>query len=385
MSTSTQLAKRLVLVANAAYDATNFDRTAGSGIGFVNANSALIANAASISEERIKLVLGAGSASPLVSETLTPGTIKAKGKAFAAPYEAASVIRFGAGTYSAGQELVVSVRFEGFGSLSMRNVYNKYGAYFVPANGTTSATAVAALASNLTANLAKDGVERCTVAVGGTTTFAATSLNTIWAAGTMAVVGGSYNITLSGAGNSVESGWVLIAGELYYLSVVAGTGATLNRPYAGATNAALDISDNVVEFTTADIILVAERQAKIDFEHPFDQIKFNTEMLADGEADLNATIIDHGSSIGSGFGPHVANLEMFANSSINREQFVDARIQYKSPMNTVVTTEYDCVNVTIGTTKVGFGSNVTSLREIEIYIPTGGGYASLVTHLNAFK
>lgn len=403
MATFSQEAKRLVLVSNGDYDPTAFNIVdANTNVGFINANGAEIADMSSIpaAVNAVMIGLGASSTSFLKSEAIQRGTAKATFKAYEAPYEAVSLLRYGAGTYDAGEELVISIRFDGYGSLSMKNTYAKHGVYLVAADATTSATAVAALVTSLNKNLDKDGVPRATASIGSnSTTDIATSLATLIGTGTNTVdlTNGSRNIVL-GDGASAnddadanDAGWVILPdGNVYYLTLtaashVAGVGAYLDRPYAGATAADVAVATAFTELTTADLLIVGDPQSEINFEHMMNKASFSVEALKDREADTNVTLTSLGSSIGVGYGPHVANIETFANQSLNRDQFTgpDYR-RYNAPLNTVTSTNYDVVNIKVSTTKRGSGSNVTSIREIDVFVPTGGAAAEIASDLNAF-
>lgn len=385
MATFSQQAKRLVLVAKTAYDSTNFDITGTAGnIGIFNANSALITDASSISADRIKIGLDAGHAAQLISETLKRGDVKAKGQAYQAPYEAATLLKYGAGTYDAGQELIVSIRFDGYGSLSMRNVYTKHGVYVVPADSTSSATVVSNLVQNLNKNLDKDGVPRATALIGSNATVdLATVIST---AATINVTNGSTKAVLNANADASGSGWITVNGALLFATFTSGSADVLfDRPFVGATNATL-AKANLVGLTSADLIIVGDPQSEVNFEHMMNKASFNVQALKNYEADGNVTITKLGSSIGVGYGPHVENIEKFANQTLNRDQFNGPDYErYNAPLNADRSVNYNVINVQIQTTKTGFGSNVTSVREIDIFLPENANYANLVTHLNAFK
>lgn len=365
MATFSQEAKRLVLVAptSDAYEKLTANIPAG-GIGFRGGNGSAITSTDIANQDpaSVQIILkDADGAEALHSEIIEKSWIdKISHKAYEAPYEAVSLLRFGAGTYDMGQEVVVGIRFDGYGSLSMKNPYTKHGAYYVTANDTASSTVVAALVANLNKNLDKDLVPRATAIQGGADDVAG-DLGAL----TLSVTNGSSKVELSATGATPGAGWCLIAGNLVYLTYNATVDAFLDRPYQGATAAGLSVTN----LTTADLLIVGDPQSKINFEHMMNKAVFVVRATVDSEADSNVTITEFGSSIGVGYGPHVANIEKFANESLNRDQFAGADYhRYNAPLYTDPSINYDVVSVKIATTKTGMGSNVTSFREIDIFV-----------------
>lgn len=388
MATYTQEAKRLVLVASA-YDPINSAAAAlaDGTVGFKAANGAdILVDVQTTNPDRIQIQLatadtqfGATNSLDLISEIIEKDmVVSATNKVYAAPYEMAQVLRLGGGTYDLGEEVVLSVYFDKMGSLSYNNTYAKHGAYLVPANSTSAATVAAALVTNLEKNLNKDGVPRAKASVGGTDV--ATQVGT-----TIDLVAGDVVQDLTGAGTNASdvAGWALLDGELYYITGASGgSSVTLNRP--AVTTAA---AEAVTNLTTADIIIEADAQTRLDFNNPWIQTTFNSTLTVDGEVDANlSSTVSHGASKGSGYGPEVALIEEFAQGQQSNHQWMDYRRMKDRRLNTDVTKNYDTVSIKLETTKKGSGSNITSVREIQVFIETGASEpaANFLADLNAW-
>lgn len=374
MSTYTQEAKRLVLVATD-YDPINSQAnplTKGT-IGFQATDGTdILADIQTSNPEKVQIVLASQNVSAfatnplnLMSEIISKDMVKdLKVKTYQAPYEQAQIIRLSSGTYAAGEEMVLSVYFDGYGSLSYDNTYTKYGAYFVRANSTSAATAAAALVANLNKNLAKDLTPRVTAIVGGADI--ATAVGT-----TVILVNGSTAVDLTGAATVAASfaGWVLLGGNLYYATgTIGATGITLNRP---AVTSGTGVT--VTNTTTADIIIASEPQTVINFQNPWRQITFKTALTVDGETDENiSATLNYGANKGSGYGPEVAQIERFAQGQQSNAQWIEYQRMLDEQLNAVTTKSYDTVTFKLETTKTGSGSNVTSVREVQIFVENDG-------------
>jgi hypothetical protein len=304
----------------------------------------------------------------LVSEIIEPGMVKlAKAKAYAAPYEAMEVVTIPAAyTFTTGEEVVLTIGFDAYGSVSMKNYYNRYGAYVVPNNSTTAAQVAGELAANLSLNVKKDRTRRVDVAQGGDPV-----------AVTASVTQGSTAVVLVGATPGVYG--CTIDGVAYILTVTSATAGTLSVPYAGVTNAAAPIVAGVAE----EIYIVGEPQVDIDFNNMIYHIGWRSTLTLDGSG-FGSKEYAAGST-GSGWGEEVAQIELFANGSTARWQWNVFQLFYKRRVNAVKAESYDTVNIELRTTKEGRGSDVTSIREIQCYFVTGGtDAADLVTALQPY-
>lgn len=389
MATYTQEAKRLVLVA-LDYDSTAFDVDAAIAgtVGFINANGAAIGDASSM-DSVPKVVLGlatddtqfdAGKDLNMFSEGFTKAMVKKINyRAYQAPYESVEVLEFGAGTYDTGEEIVLGLRFDQYGSVSMKNIYNRHGVYYTVADATSSATVVAALVSNLNKNLAKDQTPRAQAYIGSAVT--ADVASAMATATGYTVVNGATSMTLTGGdtlSDATTAGWIKITDSnsvehvIYATFTTGNATVTFDRPYTGASDTARADS-NLASFTTADLILVGETQVKKDFHNMPYKVSWKSSITKDTVADSNVTKLASGASAGSGYGPDVALIEEFANSKLNMNQFVQYPRRRDPRLNTNTAKNYDVVNVQLATTKEGSGSNVTSIRELQIFVATDAG------------
>jgi hypothetical protein len=374
MATYTQEAKRLVLVANA-YTKLTTDIATGQ-VGFINANGANIASTdfQTTHPEKVKLFLKTdleqyGFVNPLnlLSETITKDMImNVSHKAFEQPKVMTHSIILDTRTYSAGEEVILSIEFDSYGSVSNKNIYSRYGAYYVPANSTAQTTVATQIVANLNKNLKRDMTPRVKAYAGSAGFIAAVGAN-------LTVTHGSKTVTGSVASSADYTGIAIIRGVPYHVVVTnTSTTITLDRPYEGATETAAKATV-AADSSTSGIYLIGEHQVKIDFHNMFIPITWKSTITVDGEAVPTSAKTQTAATKGSGYGPEVALIEEFANNSTNRQQYVELRKQYDARLQAVASKNYDVVNIKLGSTKVGSGSNVTSIREIQVYVDAGQG------------
>jgi hypothetical protein len=391
MATYTQEAKRLVLVAEK-YNRVNTAAAplAVGDVGFMPANGADIAtNVQTTAPAAVKFALstgnkqfGAANSLMLVSETIQKDMVmKVTTKPFEQPKVMTNTIALDTNrTYSQGEELVLSLEFDSYGSVSNKNIYSRYGAYWVPVDGTSAATVAAALVANLNKNVARDQTPRVVAYVGAAGFLASFGAN-------ITPVNGAKTLTITTATGNF-SGLAVIGGSPYVVTVVSGeTIVTLDRPYEGPTSISVAKATVAADTAAATIYIIGQMQSKIDFHNMFNQITWRSALTVDGEAAPVTSAVFTPATIGSGYGPEVALIEEFANNSTNRQQYVELRKQYDQRLQTVASSNYDTINIKIGSTKTGSGSNVTSIREIQIFVKVGAtqSAATMVADFNTWR
>jgi hypothetical protein len=373
MATYSQEAKRLVLVSNAYIKATT-DIATGQ-VGLINANGADITpdiQNVDPTPEAIKLMLKTdlaqfGFVNPLnlLSETITKDMIMSLStKSFAQPKRMTHTLVLDTNrTYQQGEEVVLSAEFDSYGSVSNKNIYSRYGAYWVPVNGTTAATVAAALVTNFNKNVARDMTPRVKGYVGAAGFLAAVGDEALTA------TNGSNVVVSSADATGDFAGIAIVSGSPYFVTVTTdSTDIVLDRPFEGTSFATQDVATVAANSVANGIYLIAEQQVKIDFHNMFIPITFKTTLTVDGEA---APLTSHtitAADKGNGYGPEVVLIEEFANNSTTRQQYIEVRKQYDARLQAIASKNYDVVNIKLGTTKVGSGSNVTSIREIQVFV-----------------
>lgn len=158
-------------------------------------------------------------------------------------------------------------------------------------------------------------------------------------------------------------------------TIAAGLAANINKNASRSGTARATASA-----TGADITITAGTQAVIDFNNPFHVVRFATTLNGSFAADATVVATTAGSK-GFGYGPEVANIEHFAQGSEANWTWGRYNEMYPRDLYTDPTATYDCVSLRLGTTKSGFGSNVTSKRQIDVFGKTGT-LTALIGNLN---
>ena len=187
-------------------------------------------------------------------------------------------------TFTAGEVVMMNVRYRNVGAVSDGRFFDVWADHTV--STTTAAAVGAGLVTQWNKTNDKRKVESATAYMGATGfvgNWAAADKITFTTGSKTATVYETNGTTLETA-TATLTVVAIIDGVPYNVAMTAGSSTiTLDRPYEGSDAAQVDISDDVTDAEADTIYLIGDIQSKIDFNHPFRPIDFDTTMTVDGE------------------------------------------------------------------------------------------------------
>ena len=330
MATYSQDAQRLVIVAKTAVAGPDPATIAGAAnvgkVGIVNpdvkSTTALIVGDKfkilfNTNKSPVGSVIGATNPLHLVSETIDPKNIvNVIAKAYKAPVMPTATIAVG--TAVINNEYYVTVDLDGYGSTSAQNTLQVYGVY-----------------------LSKTGDDAQAIADG-----LRDSLN--------------KNVSRAGAGRV----------KAYTATAASNPGGLAGPPLADGTAGTAPAANTIV--------IAAELPSVINFNNPFSLPNFR--VYLNGTFGTGSGLTEKGGTKGIGYGPEVANIEHFAQGSEANWTWLNYPEMYPRDLYTDPTKNYDVVSIRYKTVNEGFGSNISSFRQVDVFAETGSGaFGSLST------
>jgi hypothetical protein len=310
--------------------------------------------------------------------------------AFAQPKAHIQELDLGGMTFTAGEVVMMNVRYRNVGAVSDGRFFDVWADHTV--STTTAAAVGAGLVTQWNKTNDKRKVDSATAYMG------ATGFVGNWAAADkITFVTGSKTATVYETnGTTLETATAtltvvaIIDGVPYNVAMTAGSSTiTLDRPYEGSDAAQVDISSNVTDAEADTIYLIGDIQSKIDFNHPFRPIDFDTTMTVDGEEATSLVTVDtQQADIGNGYGPHVAVIEELSLAQFSGLMWTEYRRMRTRRLETVSTKQYDQFSFTLRKNTAQYpGSVVNSEAEITVFIPrdagSGNTAADLLTDIQA--
>jgi len=296
--------------------------------------------------------------------------------AFAQPKAHIQELDLGGMTFTAGEVVMMNVRYRNVGAVSDGRFFDVWADHTV--STTTAAAVGAGLVTQWNKTNDKRKVDSATAYMG------ATGFVGNWAAADkITFVTGSKTATVYETnGTTLETATAtltvvaIIDGVPYNVAMTAGSSTiTLDRPYEGSDAAQVDISSNVTDAEADTIYLIGDIQSKIDFNHPFRPIDFDTTMTVDGEEATSLVTVDtQQADIGNGYGPHVAVIEELSLAQFSGLMWTEYRRMRTRRLETVSTKQYDQFSFTLRKNTAQYpGSVVNSEAEITVFIPRDAG------------
>jgi len=306
--------------------------------------------------------------------------------AFAQPKAHIQELDLGGMTFTAGEVVMMNVRYRNVGAVSDGRFFDVWADHTV--STTTAAAVGAGLVTQWNKTNDKRKVDSATAYMG------ATGFVGNWAAADkITFVTGSKTATVYETnGTTLETATAtltvvaIIDGVPYNVAMTAGSSTiTLDRPYEGSDAAQVDISSNVTDAEADTIYLIGDIQSKIDFNHPFRPIDFDTTMTVDGEEATSLVTVDtQQADIGNGYGPHVAVIEELSLAQFSGLMWTEYRRMRTRRLETVSTKQYDQFSFTLRKNTAQYpGSVVNSEAEITVFIPRDAGSGNTATELLA--
>ena len=339
------------------------------GTGTANAGNPLALRLVTDNSEK-----GATLTSDIVTPFFSAGDVVGgyNQKAYAQPKAHVQELDLGGMTFTAGEVVMMNVRFRNVGAVSD-------GRYFdVWADHTVSTTTAAAVGAGLVTQWNKTNdkrkVDSATAYMGGT------GFKALFAsAAKITVTTGSKSVTVTTAADAVAnassstSQVFFIDGAPYYATSTSGSNVfTLARPYEGQDFSASTAGWTATADSEADTIyLIGDIQSKVDFNHPFRPIDFDTTMTVDNEEATGLVIVDtQQADIGHGYGPHVAVIEELSLAQFSGLMWTEYRRMRTRRLETSATAQYDQLNFKVRVNTAQYpGSVVNSEAEVTVFIP----------------
>lgn len=339
------------------------------GTGTANAGNPLALRLVTDNSEK-----GATLTSDIVTPFFSAGDVVGayNQKAYAQPKAHIQELDLGGMTFTAGEVVMMNVRFRNVGAVSD-------GRYFdVWADHTVSTTTAAAVGAGLVTRWNKTNdkrkVDSATAYMGGT------GFKALFAsAAKITVTTGSKSVTVTTAADAVANATsstsqvFFIDGAPYYATSTNGSNVfTLARPYEGQDFSASTAGWTATTDSEADTIyLIGDIQSKVDFNHPFRPIDFDTTMTVDNEEATGLVIVDtQQADIGHGYGPHVAVIEELSLAQFSGLMWTEYRRMRTRRLETSATAQYDQLNFKIRVNTAQYpGSVVNSEAEVTVFIP----------------
>lgn len=290
-------------------------------------------------------------------------------------------------TITAGEVFMMNVRYRNVGAVSDGRFFDVWADHTVVTN--TAVAVASGLATQWNKTNDKRKVDSATAYVGAALTNFTSKINS---ASHFAVTTGSktvtqYNALSGGATVNTTAGaltiLVNIGGVPYNMTTAGGVATwTLDRPYEGSDSARLAAA--VFTATGAGkVFLIGDIQSKIDFNHPFRPIDFDTTMTVDGDEATGLVTVDtQQADIGNGYGPHVAVIEELSLAQFSGLMWTEYRRMRTRRLETVSTKQYDQFSFTLRKNTAQYpGSVVNSEAEITVFIPRDAGAGNTATDL----
>ena len=305
---------------------------------------------------------------------------------FQQPKVHAQTLALGGMSFTAGEVVMMNVRYRNVGAVSDGRFFDVWADYTV-ASGDAASNVASGLVTQWNKTNNKRKVDSATAYVGSAGFKAAfdDSPNKL----TLAHGATSGTVTksddsVSDAGSAVTK--IMLIGGVPYLAttVVDSNVFTLDRPYEGVSYTADAAAWTALADSVATTIyLIGDIQSKIDFNHPFRPIDFDTTMTVDGEEATNLVIVDvQQADIGHGYGPHVAVIEELSLAQFSGLMWTEYRRMRTRRLETSVTAKYDQLNFKIRVNTAQYpGSVVNSEAEVTVFIPTDAASGKQISDL----
>lgn len=321
---------------------------------------------------------GAALTSDIITPLFSAGDVVGgyNQQAFQQPKVHAQTLALGGMSFTAGESVMMNVRYRNVGAVSDGRFFDVWADYTV-ASGNSASDVASGLVTQWNKTNDKRKVDSATAYVGsaGFLAIFATAPDKLTLAhgATSGTVLKTDGTTASNAGSTATK-MILINGVPYIATTTNGSNVfTLDRPYEGVSySASEDGWDAIADSVASTIYLIGDIQSKIDFNHPFRPIDFDTTMTVDGEEATNLVIVDaQQADIGHGYGPHVAVIEELSLAQFSGLMWTEYRRMRTRRLETSVTAKYDQLNFKIRVNTAQYpGSVVNSEAEVTVFIPT---------------
>lgn len=351
------------------------------GTGTGNAGNPLALRLVTDNSER-----GAALTSDIITPLFSAGDVVGgyNQNAYAQPKAHIQELDLGGMTFTAGEVVMMNVRYRNVGAVSDGRFFDVWADHTV--STTTAAAVGAGLVTQWNKTNDKRKVESATAYMGATGfvgNWAAADKITFTTGSKTATVYETNGTTLETA-TATLTVVAIIDGVPYNVAMTAGSSTiTLDRPYEGSDAAQVDISDDVTDAEADTIYLIGDIQSKIDFNHPFRPIDFDTTMTVDGEEATGLVTVDtQQADIGNGYGPHVAVIEELSLAQFSGLMWTEYRRMRTRRLETSATAQYDQLNFKIRVNTAQYpGSVVNSESEVTVFIPRGAAGGKQISDL----
>lgn len=304
---------------------------------------------------------------------------------FQQPKVHAQTLALGGVSFTAGEVVMMNVRYRNVGAVSDGRFFDVWADYTV-ASGDSAANVASGLVTQWNKTNNKRKVDSATAYVGSAgfeALFTTPAKLTIANGATSGTVTKSDD-SASNAGSAVTK-MILIDGVPYLATTASSSNVfTLDRPYEGVSYSADTAGWTAVADSVATTIyLIGDIQSKIDFNHPFRPIDFDTTMTVDGEEATGLVIVDaQQADIGHGYGPHVAVIEELSLAQFSGLMWTEYRRMRTRRLETSATAKYDQLNFKIRVNTAQYpGSVVNSEAEVTVFIPTDAASGKQISDL----
>lgn len=329
---------------------------------------------------------GAALTSDIITPLFSAGDVVGgyNQNAYAQPKAHIQELDLGGMTFTAGEVVMMNVRYRNVGAVSDGRFFDVWADHTV--STTTAAAVGAGLVTQWNKTNDKRKVESATAYMGATGfvgNWAAADKITFTTGSKTATVYETNGTTLETA-TATLTVVAIIDGVPYNVAMTAGSSTiTLDRPYEGSDAAQVDISDDVTDAEADTIYLIGDIQSKIDFNHPFRPIDFDTTMTVDGEEATGLVTVDtQQADIGNGYGPHVAVIEELSLAQFSGLMWTEYRRMRTRRLETSATAQYDQLNFKIRVNTAQYpGSVVNSESEVTVFIPRGAAGGKQISDL----